>query len=241
MNIYGARTDADTIDAPLVSLNILYEGMPETTGCNKCQEVNGDNAYWCCKTQSPSMHYIEFLRAWREVQSWDKSKKANVVISCIRNYLSNESNKGCVFYDCGCTIYEDRPFACRMYGIVPEENWNKRWDSLKDRDGDKFSAVPQCDLVSTVDNKPVSADSENKWFAHIVKTEERIGVSKIAIRLHDEPGGSYRTFHDHILMEIFPSQTLDILTQVKLTNPSKDDIEETAEVLWNSLSEAGVL
>lgn len=241
MNPYGAKIDDDNILGPITSLNILYEGMPETKGCESCREVNGENAFWCCKTQSPSMYYVEFLKVWKEVQQWGKWQKARVIIAAITNYLSNNKDKGCVFYDDECTIYNDRPLACRMYGVIPKESWNKRWDALKERDGDNFCAKQQCNLVSTVDGKEITPEQENKWFVHTAKAERRIGVPLQAIQLHDEAGGSYRTFHDHILMELFPASSLNMLTQVKLSNPSSEDIENTAELIYQQLVGAGVI
>jgi len=72
MNPYGVKTTDGNIRGPMVALKILYEGMPQTTGCEQCHEVNGDDEIWCCKTQSPSMYYAEFLYIWEGVQQWEK-------------------------------------------------------------------------------------------------------------------------------------------------------------------------
>lgn len=229
MNPYGVNTSETNISAPLVSLHILYEGMPETTGCEKCHEINGDDAIWCCRTQSPSMFYAEFLFIWREVQQWDKDKRFELVLRAIRNYLSNRHDKGCMFYDNECLVYSCRPFVCRMYGVIPTDNWNKRWESLKVRQGPSFEAKPQCDLVDVKDGQTISCEQEDKWFNHTKEVESRIGVPNKAIQMHDEPGGSYRTFHDHLLVEIFPVDFLHMLTQVRMTNPSKDEIDKTID------------
>ncbi len=209
------------IDGPLASLNVLYESMPKTHGCEKCKEINGDNHDWCCKTQSPSMHYVEFLNVYKKVVGWNKQKKKALFLRAVRNYLNNKLNKGCIFYDNGCTIYSERPFVCRQYGVIPEENWNSRWEKLKEEQGDQFDAQPQCDLVTA--ERDIPAALEDRWFAHIQKCEERIGISKT--KMHDRDGGTYRTFHDHLLLEEMDERFLEFLTKIRLSNPSEEDIE----------------
>lgn len=235
MNPYGVDTTQGNLRGPLLSLDLLYEGMPETTGCEKCKEINGDQESWCCLSQSPSMYYIEFLNVWKDAQEWDQRKKTDLILRAIRNYLTTNINKGCIFFHGGCQTYTTRPFACRQYGVIPKENWDKRWAKLKEQMGEAFDAKPQCNLVSTVSGKGVTPDEEDKWFSHTRKCEERIGTNPAAIALHDIAGGSYRTFHDHLLIELFPPQFLEMLTKSRLSNPSKEDIDSTLEELRKSL------
>lgn len=239
MNPYGVDTSEFNIQGPLVSLKLLYDGMPQTKGCEQCEKINGDNAQWCCRTQSPSMYYVEFLDVWKDAQKWNQRQKVDLILRAIRNYLDNRVNKGCIFFDNGCLTYQTRPFCCRMYGVIPKENWDKRWEKLKKDMGKSFDAKPQCDLVSTVDGKEVTAEEEDRWFAHIRQCEERIGTSKVAVALHDIAGGSYRTFHDHLLIEMFPPEFLEMLTRSRMLNPSKKDIDVTLEGLRQSLEKDG--
>ena len=102
MNPYNIQTNDFTVQRPLMSLKLLYEAMPATTGCEKCSEVNGTDEFWCCKTTSPSMYYAEFLYVWREVcTSWNREKRLNLIMRAISNYLDNKTNKGCIFFDNG--------------------------------------------------------------------------------------------------------------------------------------------
>ena len=86
-NPYGISTTDANIKAPLASLEVLYERMPETSGCEKCEVHNGDNAYWCCKTINPSMYYVEFLEVWSKVQKWGPKKRLPVILRAIKTYL----------------------------------------------------------------------------------------------------------------------------------------------------------
>lgn len=237
-NCYGVTqkiSDPD-IFRPLVSLKVFYDGMPKTTGCEKCQEINGENVHWCCLTQSPSMYYVEFLYVWKEALKQEVDERINLILRCIRNYLDSNLNKGCVFYNNGCSCYEQRPFSCRMYGVVPSENWDSRWERIKKEQGDAFNASPQCDLVRA--DKKISAKEENMWFAHTTECESRLGVSQRCIDLHDEQDGSYRTFHDHVLLELFDEDFLSQITKVRLTKPSQEEINEFVEQIKGMLEQA---
>jgi Fe-S-cluster containining protein len=245
MNPYGINTSESNIRGPLISLDVLYERMPATQGCEKCVEINGEDAFWCCRTMNPSMYYAEFLLAWEQVQNtWGKRRKIGLVVRAIRNYLTMGLSKGCIFFDEDkCNCYQQRPFMCRMYGVIPNESWDKRIGELKERCGEdaEESWRSQCDLVSTVSGKPITPEQEDQWFAHVTKAEERVGVPKPIIQMHDLPGGSYRTFHDHLLLELFSAAAMNKLTEVKLSKPTTEDIDEFAFVLIGELEKAGVL
>jgi len=228
MNPYGINQNKSNLQGPLVSLKVLYEGMPKTFGCDQCFDVNGEDKEWCCRKNSPSMYYVEFLYVFKHIlKEWSCKHREELLLRSVRNYLDNSLSKGCVLYEGHCSIYEHRFFSCRQYGVVPKESWDKRWESLKKRQGDKFEALPQCTLVSA--EKEITVAQENKWFKHIKTCEERIGVPSSRIELHDDAGGSYRTFHDHFLLEMLGEEAMCILSDSRITNPSKEDIDATIE------------
>lgn len=239
---YDCELTEQNLLTPMVKLQVLYETMPETTGCDKCKEVNGDNAQWCCKTQNPSLFYSEFIYVWRDVEKhWSKRKRLDLIIRSIRNYLVNHTNKGCVFFDNECLCYKHRPQACRLYGVMPKESWDEREKRIKTVLGDNVKITPQCNLVSTVSGDPVTVEDENSWFLKTREIESNLGVNQHVIGLHDNPGGSYRTFHDHILMELFSLNFLSMLTKLKMSNPSDADINSTLDYLKKNLEEQGIV
>jgi len=240
LNPYGIDTRDDNIRGPIVSLGILYEEMPETQGCENCREANGMDAY-CCRSYSPSMYYVEFLKIWEEVEKWKKDKRADVVIRSIRNHLITDLDKGCVFWQDKCLVYANRPFSCRMYGVVPQESWESRLSSLRTRYGEDYKFQAQCDLVSTKSGELITKDQEDKWFKHVISCESRIGVAPAVIKSHDDPQGSYRTFHDHILLELFDEGFLTQLSKFRLQNPSPEQIDGFLEVLDVELKNKGVI
>ena len=236
MNPYNIDITQSNLEGPVSALNVLYSGMPATSGCEKCKEVNGDNAIWCCSSQNPSLYYVEFLQVLKVVgETWSNSKKTDLILRAVRNYLDNSLSKGCVFYNNECTIYKDRPLQCRLYGVIPKETWDKRWETLKKRQGDKFEAKPQCTLVTS--EEKITPEMEDKWFLHTKKSEERIGIAPEIINRHDLAGGSYRTFHDHLLLEFFGEDLLSVLTKAKMTNSTEEEINLLIEELRKQLSE----
>ena len=245
MNPYGVKTNNDNIRGPLVALEILYDHMPKTTGCEKCKEINGDDQQWCCKTLNPSMFYSEFLLVWENVQNhWGKRKKSNLIVKAIKNYLSFDYAKGCIFFDQSkCACYNHRPFSCRLYGIIPKETWDKRIEMLEKRGGEEFSKEwrPQCPLVKTENDKEVTTEEETRWFCQTMVSETRIGMPKTFMDAHDFPGGCYRTFHDHLLLELLSAQAMNSLTTVKMSKPSQEDIDSFAEMLVSELEKKEVI
>lgn len=236
MNPYNIDISSSNLEGPIIALNVLYNGMPATSGCEKCAEINGDNVDWCCRNHTPSMYYVEFLQVLKTIgDNWPNDEKKEVILRAVKNYLDNSLSKGCVFYDNACTIYPDRPFSCRLYGVISKENWDKRWETLKKRQGDSFEAKPQCTLVSS--EEEITPEMEAKWFMHIRKSEERIGIAAEIIDRHDLGGGSYRTFHDHLLLEFFGEDLLSVLTQARMTNSTKEEIDLLIEELRKRLNE----
>ena len=207
--------------------------MPETTGCEKCIDINKENSEWCCLCQSPSMYYIEFLNVWQVYHRWSKKEKQNLILRAVRNYLDNNLNKGCIFFSDKCLCYKYRPYNCRMYGIIPSEEWNKRWELLKKRQSDKFNALPQCNLVSTTSGEMITSEKSDRWFAHTRKCEERIGVNKKTIALHDLDGGSYRTFHDHLLLYLMPDNVLEDLQILRFSDNEEEKIAAIEQFVFN--------
>ena len=242
---YNVELTETNMIGPMASLKVLYERMPETCGCEDCEEINGlERKQWCCRLQNPSMHYSEFMYTWRDVEKkWSKVKRLELVLNAISTYLDNSMDKGCIFYNSGCQIYSTRPFACHMYGVMPVETWKKREAQIKEVMGEDVKISPQCSLVK-LKNDPLgvlTGKQEDLWFSQVLRAEKQLGVSQHHIDLHDNPGGSYRTFHDHLLMELFPIQFMAMLTKVRLTNPSKEDIAATVGVLREQLEKEDII
>jgi Fe-S-cluster containining protein len=217
------------------NLNATYETMPETKGCMENINKEGGCEAWCCQSQNPQVLYVEFYNAWQKVMTtWPNEKIVGLVRGALRNYLSNESNKGCIFWDKEtklCGHHETRPYNCRIYGVIPEEEFKPRYERLKVLNP---NVKDQCNLVSAIGNQPTKKDTD-AWWESIRKLEQDIGIPSHLIT--DEPGGSYRTYHDHILIQLFSDKVLNELTLIRLNQPA-DVKEKVMEGLIKAISKA---
>lgn len=211
------------IKKAIFNLNIVYNNIPETKGCmeciNKTKEEGGCGA-WCCQTQSPSVLYSEFINTWQAViKEWDVNDIILLIEKAMRNYVKDSVNKGCIFWDENsklCKQHKTRPFACRMYGIIPKSEFNTRLAKLRLEYKDRIDANfrDQCNMVSTITGEEITQEQSDQWWDRLKVIEESMGISSKDI--HDNYGGSYRTYHDHILLTLLPDNILEQLQTLRL-------------------------
>lgn len=215
---YGVKQDSKKFGEARDTLDWLYHSMPETKGCKehigKPKEQGGCGA-WCCETQNPSLWYVEFLNTWNYVvHNWTDDEVVRLIERALRTYIFASNTKGCVFWDRDsklCMQHETRPYNCRTYGIEPQEEFNARLVKLKVLYPD---AREQCNLVSTVDGRPVTPKQTKKWWTRLRSVEAGIGVKMSD--MHDGVGGSYRTYHDHILLHLFDDNLMSHLYEIRI-------------------------
>lgn len=228
------------LDRAFSALRELYASIPDTKGCmdhiKKPKSEGGCNGQ-CCRIQCPSALYVEFLYAWEKVLKWPKNKIADLIEACMGNYLSDNLTKGCVFFDSKknlCMQHETRPFNCFLYGIIPEEEFKPRIERLRKEFENVFGAVfmDQCNLVSTIDGRKVTVSMSNRWWKKLINIEESIGINRKDI--HDNIGGSYRTYHDHILLQVCTDAIMRQLQFLKL-HGKKEEKDIAIEGLMKGL------
>ncbi len=206
------------VDKALDRLKDFYKTLPETKGClehiGKPRDEGGCGA-WCCLVQQPSVLHVEFLLTWKFIlATFEVDKIIDIIHVALQNYLSDVVNKGCIFFDHEsslCVQHESRPLACRQYAITPEEEFNKKLVKLRVLHKDKTDVFfrDQCNLVSTADGSTVTTKDTDKWWKELTSIEEDFGIKRK--RITEEPGGTYRTYPEHILMKVFSSNMLDAL------------------------------
>ena len=209
-----------------VKLNVLYEQIPDTKGCMENINKEDGCGAWCCLHQQPSVLASEFsLTLQYMFSNYTISKIIDLIEASLRNYLSNQLGKGCVFWNKEtklCDQHESRPLACYSYGITPDEEFNARLKSLRelydDPNGEYFK--DQCPLVSTVDGSEVTTDDTDTWWKKLKEVEREFGTEEKYI--NDEPGGSYRTYPEHMLLKFFSEGMLDILQVLKINGNDEE-------------------
>lgn len=167
-----------------------------------------------CKTQNPQVLYVEFLNAWKAITStWKDQDIQDLIKRCLTKYLFPNQDKSCVFIDMQtnkCLQHGTRPFNCRVYGITPEEEFKPRYERLKVIYPETRN---QCNLVSTVDGRVVTTKDTDNWWLELNAIEMGIGIKKETIT--DQPGGSYRTYHDHILVHLLGKDGMVQLSELR--------------------------
>ena len=221
------------IEDGLKKLNYLYSKLPETKGClenlNKCKGK-------CCFCQNPQVFYVEFLNVWTYIcKNWDMEGLLKIIELSVRTYVYNKPTKGCIFFNKEkylCKIHNKRPFSCFFYGITPSKEFNKRYEKIKKLYENNPDAIfmEQCNLIKAYSDgkeKIVSQKEIDNWWNELIEIERYIGVKKK--NTNDGEGGSYRTFHDHILLKIMPHEVFIELEKVRMMKNinSKDIVVET--------------
>lgn len=207
-------------------LEFLYSDIPATKGCMENLE---ECKSWCCFLQSCQLLYVEFLNAWKYIcNNYSIDDILNLIELCVRNYVSNNPTKGCVLWNKDnktCNIHKKRFFNCRIYGITPKEEFDKRYAKITEQYKDNPNAIfkNQCPLVKAVDENgkeiKVVQEEIDDWWLRLNQIEEYIGVDKELI--NDDIGGSYRTFHDHVLLHMMPDSIMIELEKVRLMEDKK--------------------
>lgn len=222
--MYGATNQKNKLNAAKQQLVVLYDKIPSTKGC--MENINKDTASggcgaWCCSTQTPQVLYIEFLHSWDYVvRHFSLTQISSLVERCLRKYLFESADKSCIYFDKSnkiCSQHEARPYNCRIYGITPDEEFKPRFERLKVLYPD---IKPQCNLVTTTNDEVVSKKDIDNWWLELNSVEMSIGIKKELIT--DLPHGSYRTYHDHILLHILGEAGLEYLTYMRLSSTATE-------------------
>jgi Fe-S-cluster containining protein len=212
----------------------------ETVGCEiaicKCT---------CCKVAMPAMNYSEFVQMATDLwQNSDAEKKTNVICKSIEYFFKNEYEKWgmeslvkpCQFVDekGRCSVYENRPLSCRIYGLWPDKVYEDRVDKFEkaySEFGLTREDIPlskQCKMIRRKDGTTeLSMDELDGLFGDLDKIDKSIGdFSSLQIKNKE----NYRTFHDWLLLKVFGEDWLSMLTTFMMS-ASKEQMEDQVEQL----------
>lgn len=200
----------------------------------------------CCKVAMPQINYSEFVNIVTAL--WKNStndKKVEFICTSIEYWFKNQFEKWgmqslikpCMLLDKNtglCTIYNNRPLNCRLYGLWPKEEYKKRVDRFAkayERYGLSREDLPlnnQCDKVKRVDETvALTIEKINELFSKIDNLDKVVGnFSDLQVNQRE----NYRTFHDWLLLKIFGDQWLAMLTSFMLAADRKA-IEEQIEAI----------
>jgi len=206
-------------DLRSVLQSIYHDTVDLSTTCNhNCS---------CCNVAMPQINYSEFVQIATNVwKNKSPEKIIDVICTSLEFFFRYEYSKWgkdslikpCMFIDDKgmCSIYEDRPLNCRLYGLWPEEDYEARVQKFAkayEKYGLKREDLPlnrQCPLVNRVDDtKELTSEVISGLFTQLDDLDEKTGhFSKAQIRQRE----NYRTFHDWLLLKILGEDWLSQLT-----------------------------
>lgn len=94
------------------SLRGIYEEFPETV-CENCAR--------CC-FESPGIFFVEYLHLLDMLAEMPRGSRERLLPAALREVIFSwiEPERSCIFLEgSGCTIYDRRPLACRLFGLTP--------------------------------------------------------------------------------------------------------------------------
>ncbi len=214
-----------TYPEKFLPLKILYEYIPQTTGCERCEEVNGDRIHWCCREFPPDVTPFEFDHIWFRISTWDKDKINKVIDNAIRSFLmSHNTSVGCPFYDNGCPIYEWRPSSCREFGLLDQASLDDAKEECRERYGEDYEYMDDCDLV--VGTK-ISLDQRKKRYQYLAKRMYDRGYSL-------DPSCVLGPMHILVLEKV-SNNIDDIMSLQNRVINNYIDLESAVDRFWDSL------
>jgi len=204
----------------------------------------------CCKVAMPQINYSEFVQIATEVwQEFSQEEKVQIICKSVEYFFRNEYEKWgkdifikpCMFLDQEtnlCKIYESRPLACRLFGLWPKEEYEKRVDKFEKAykeyglTREDLPLHKQCDKVERID-KSVELDMEmiESLYSKLDDLDKKVGdFSDTQIKGKE----NYRTFHDWLLLKIFGEEWLIDLSNF-MKSATKEQIEDQVSAIKDAI------
>lgn len=201
-------------------LQSLYSELPASK-CLFCPGKCGVEAD-CCKTFSPPMLLVEFCSTLEIINNWDKEKQKKLLFSCLDSFVKTDIAKPCVLLEQTlCSIYNARPLGCRLFALYPDEEWEKRLNSISNELNVEKEKVPfykQCRNVEVEgEEKIVSTKVSDDIFNKIHQLDIDLFPDKrVGNKLVMDNSATYMPFETHFLCYKFGPQLVQGLSDMKL-------------------------
>lgn len=226
-NGYGIEVDFDSLEFK-VNINKLksdvYRKIPKTK-CIQCPGKEGVEAD-CCKTFSPPMLLIEFVHIMRLLEKRTKEERGYLYFECFKSFLEPGHIEPCPLLDNEgmCSVYEARPFSCRMFGQYDEDEWDERLENVSIELGMEKEKVPfykQCEGVELKKKqkiKKITKESSDHIFRKIYDLDIELFPKEVRQQARDVVMGSYTylPFDAHYLLMTIGQEKLEDLTSMKI-------------------------
>lgn len=215
-------------------LKAIYETVDLSTSCSgHCV---------CCNVACPQMNHSEFLVLLDEIyNNSPKEKRLEVLKKSVRYFFSQSLIKPCPLLDeklCG--YYEERPLACRLFGLWPEDMYEERVQRFMSVTGMKREEIPlntQCKYVRRInDSSPITREHIENMYREIDNIDVQIGNYT-----KDQISKKYnqRTFHDWFMVTVFGEENLSDMSKFFLAAQEKESVDDFVEQMIRQIDIIG--
>jgi Fe-S-cluster containining protein len=106
----------------------------------------------CCRVACPQMKFCEASDIIDHIwATWSREEKKRVLVTAVKYYFSDSLIKPCpMLVGSECKVYDRRPLNCRLYGLWPSDDWEKRVAGFAEATGlprEKLPLNTQCPNV----------------------------------------------------------------------------------------------
>lgn len=176
----------------------------------------------CCRVACPQMNYSEAVNIIDYIWSnCSHEKKKDIILTCVKHFFSKSLIKPCpILDDKTCVAYNQRPLNCKLYGLWPTEDYEKRVERLSNILKIDKSQIPlntQCQYVKRNNGQALSGKDIEEMFTQLDKVDLQILCNNDPSKREEwehkiEKKWNYRTIHDWILLLFFGEDWLVHLT-----------------------------
>lgn len=189
------------------------------------------NCAECCKVACPSHNLSEFTNIISDLwPKMSKQDKIDMICKSIEYFFKTDYEKWgreifikpCILLgsDNLCKCYERRPLSCRLYGLWPNDLYEKRVDKFEkayskyDVKREDIPLNKQCPFVKRVNEAtPLTQELIESLYKKVDNIDESMGeFSSLQISQKEH----YRTFHDWILLKVFGPEWLSKLSVLSM-------------------------
>lgn len=218
------------------SLQRIYARLPETT-CDNCAR--------CC-FESPGLFFVEHLSLLAHLRQQSRRRREELVRRALHElfFAWVDPQRQCIFLESSrCTLYERRPLACRLFGLVaPTEREQAEMEArlAAQEEAQRYArlgvvipvevaqrALVSCDRVRDKHGQPVRVDAD-ALAAEVARLDEALLSREVV--LHEF---CFRSLPDRLGAALFGAETVEPMRLQLLRRAQQgEEIGDLSRQVW---------
>lgn len=215
------NTKDEKVQNMIKRLKDLYSELPNA----KCLQCPGQCSVTaeCCKVFSPPMNLVEFVHIMTNIGELTQEQKSNLAVKCVDSFVNPDYFKACTLLnDVNCSVYNERPLACRLFGVYVEAEYEERVRKVSAKIPE-YVDIPfkkQCRNLEYTDGKrEIFRGHSDRIFKQIHELDMEFFSSLSSEQAKDIVMSSltYMPFEAHYLSVVIGPDALDLLAEMKMS------------------------